>query len=273
MAVVAAHGSGLANCIFYGPDTLVLEVAPDSGSPAQSGTIDNYWEVCTMVGMKYIQQLQKTVDQKNNMIADVQAIVSTLEIELGTPVALERAVSHSTMWKAAERRARSTPHVILMRARARTRAVTSMPHTNTKTMRIDDHFAIELVDRASGATLPEVEHNGKVYVIARPGVEFNAKISQHRSVAVGAGQNICADLHLDGIAMNYSQNVSRRTTEATAPPPHHRPPTEPRTATHQAAYEKPDRHRTSAAPRATHRHRTRSHAGATAPPTHQRSTT
>ena len=51
------------SCIHY--------VHPPPG-PAQSGTIDNYWEVCTMVGMKYIQQLQKTVDQKNNMIADVQ---------------------------------------------------------------------------------------------------------------------------------------------------------------------------------------------------------
>eukprot|EP00798_Chlamydomonas_sp_ICE-L_P000585 gene585-2003_t len=77
-----------------------------------------------------------------------------------------------------------------------------------ETMRFDDNFAIRLVDRASGATLPEVEQNGKAYVVGKPGVEFNVKISQRYSVAVGAGQGHVATIELDGVPINYSYTLS-----------------------------------------------------------------
>eukprot|EP00798_Chlamydomonas_sp_ICE-L_P030255 gene30256-35243_t len=67
-----------------------------------------------------------------------------------------------------------------------------------------------LVDRASGAALPEIVHNGKVYVVARPGVEFNVKISQQQSVAVETSQELLVAMHLDGVNMNYGVSLSER---------------------------------------------------------------
>eukprot|EP00798_Chlamydomonas_sp_ICE-L_P013082 gene13082-3684_t len=75
-------------------------------------------------------------------------------------------------------------------------------------MRIDDNFDIQLVDRASVAALPDVTHNGKVYVVARPGVQFEAKITQQQSVAIETSQEIVVQLHLDGVKMNYRPFVS-----------------------------------------------------------------
>eukprot|EP00798_Chlamydomonas_sp_ICE-L_P030253 gene30253-35241_t len=70
-------------------------------------------------------------------------------------------------------------------------------------MRIDETFEIQLVDRASGAALPEVVHNGKVFVVAIPGTEFDVEIYQLQSVAVETSQNLLVHMCLDGVQMNY----------------------------------------------------------------------
>eukprot|EP00798_Chlamydomonas_sp_ICE-L_P007956 gene7956-1172_t len=85
-------------------------------------------------------------------------------------------------------------------------------------MRIDETYAVEIVDRESGVPLPEVERNGKVYVVARPGLEFKVKISQHQSTRASAvvkpglyysvGRMSLAYLELDGVKMNHSKTLT-----------------------------------------------------------------